>query len=56
VRNDTEHKFQEVTRTTEGVRDALSERIHAHVVATSKMTDRIAQEMNARSGCLLGDV
>jgi hypothetical protein len=56
LRSDTEHKFQEVTRTTGGVSDALNERIDAHVVATSKMTDRISQEMNARSGRLLDDV
>ena len=42
VRNDTEHKFQEVTKTIESVNDALNERVDAHVVATSKMTDRIS--------------
>jgi hypothetical protein len=56
VRNDTEHKFQEITKTIEDVSDALNERIDAHVVATSKMTGEISQEMNARSGCLRDDV
>jgi len=53
--NDTEHKFQEVTRTI-GLSDALNERMGAHVVATSKVTDRISEEMNARSGRLLDSV
>jgi len=52
-RNDTEHKFQEVTRTIGCLSVALNERIDAHVEATRKMTDRISQEMNARSGGLL---
>jgi hypothetical protein len=56
VRNDTEHKFQEVTRTIEGVSDVLNERIDTHVVATSKMTDRISEEINAKSGRLRDDV
>jgi outer membrane murein-binding lipoprotein Lpp len=56
LRNDTEHKLQEVTRTIGGISDAVNERIDAHVVATRKMTDRISQEMNARSGRLLDDM
>jgi hypothetical protein len=56
LRNDTEHKFQEVTRTIGGISDALNERIEAHVVATRKMTDSISQEMNARSERLLVDM
>ena len=56
LRNDTEIKFQEVTRTLGGVSDALNERIDAHVVATRKMTDRISQEMNARAVHLLDNV
>ena len=47
LRSDTEHKFQEVTRTIGGVSDSLNERIDTHVVATRKVTDRISQEMNA---------
>ena len=54
--NDTEHKFQEVTRTIGGLSDALNERMDAHVVATSKVTERISEEMNARSGRLLDGV
>jgi hypothetical protein len=54
--NDTEHKFQEVTRTIGGVSDALNERIDEPVVATRKITDRISQEMNARSGGLLDNM
>lgn len=50
LQNDAENKFQEVTRTIGGVNDAMNERTDAHVVATRKMTDRIFQEMNARSG------
>ena len=38
LRNDTEHKLQEVTRTIGGLSDALNERMDAHVVATSKVT------------------
>ena len=56
LRNDTAHKFQEVTRTIRGVSDALNERIGTHVVATRKMIDRISQEMNARSGHILDDM
>jgi methyl-accepting chemotaxis protein len=52
LQNDAENKFQEVTRTIGGVNDAMNEMIDAHVVATRKMTDRIFQEMNARSGFL----
>ena len=48
MRNDTEIKFQEVTRTVGCVSNALNERIDAHVVATREMTDRISQEMYAR--------
>jgi hypothetical protein len=54
--NDTENKFQEVTRAIEGVIDAMNERIDAHVVATREVTDRIYQEMNARSGLLRVDM
>jgi len=54
--NDTEHKFQEVTRTIGGVSDALNERIDEPVVATRKMRERISQEMNARFGGLLDDM
>jgi Skp family chaperone for outer membrane proteins len=56
LRSDTEHKFQEATRTIGGISDALNERIDAHVIATRKITDRISQEMNARSGRLLEDM
>jgi len=56
LRNDTESKFQEVTKTVGGISDAMNERIDAHVVATRKMTDSISQEMNARSGRLLNDM
>ena len=34
----------------------MNERMDAHVVATSKVTDRISEEMNARSGRLLDGV
>ena len=56
LRNDTEIKFQEVTRTIGCVGDALNERIDAHVVATRKMKDRICQEMNATAVHLLDNV
>jgi hypothetical protein len=56
LHNDTERKFQEVTRTIGGISDAVNERIDAHVVATRKMTDRISQEMNARSELMLDDM
>jgi hypothetical protein len=56
LRNDTEHRFQEVTRTIGGVSDTLNERIDAHVVATRCVTGRMSQEMNARSGRLLDDM
>jgi hypothetical protein len=56
LQNDAENKFQEVTRTIGGVNDAMNERIDADVVATRKMTDRISQEMNARSGSLRNDM
>jgi hypothetical protein len=55
LRSDTEHKFHEVTRIIGGISDALNEGIDAHV-ATRKMTDRLSQEMNARSGRLLDDM
>jgi hypothetical protein len=53
LRNDTEIKFQEVTKTIEGVTDALNEGINAHVVTTINMTDRISEEMNAGAVHLL---
>ena len=56
LRNDTERKFQEVTTTIGGVSDSLNERNNAHVVATTKMTERISQETNARAGRLLDDI
>src|SRR5215469_3549138 len=56
LRNDTESKFQEVTKTVGSISDATNERIDAHVVATRKMTDSISQEMNASSGRLLNDM
>ena len=56
LRNDTEIKFQEVTRTIGCVSDALNERIDAHVVATRKMRDRISQEMNSRAVHVLENV
>ena len=56
LRNDTEIKFQEVTKTIEGVTDALNEGINAHVVTTRKMTNRISEEMNARAVHLLDNV
>jgi len=56
LRNDTEHKFQEVTRPIRDVRVALNEGIDAHSVATRNMTARISQEMGARSGRLLDDM
>jgi len=34
----------------------MNERIDRHVVATRKVTDRISQEMNARSGLLHDDM
>jgi len=56
LQNDTENKFQEVTRAIGGVNDAMNERIDAHVVATRKVTDGISQEMDARSGLLRYDM
>jgi ElaB/YqjD/DUF883 family membrane-anchored ribosome-binding protein len=56
LRGDTENKLQEVTKTIGGISNALNERIDAHVVATRKVTDRISQELNARSGYLLDDM
>src|SRR5215510_15773404 len=56
LRDDTENKFQEVTRTIDGINDGLNEKIDAHVVATRKVTDRISQELNANSGRLLDDM
>jgi len=56
LQNDTENKFQEVTRAIEGVNGAMNERIDAHVVATRRVTDRIFQEMNVRSAHLLDDI
>ena len=56
LRNDNEHKFQAVTRTIGGISDYLNERIDTRAVATRKMTDRISQEMNARSGRLLDEM
>jgi len=56
LRNDTESKFQEVTRTIGSVTDSLNERIHAHVVATRKLTDRISQETNGRAGHLFDSI
>jgi len=56
LRDDTENKFQEVTRTIVGINDGLNEKIDAHVVATRKVTDRISQELNANSGRLLDDM
>jgi len=56
LRNDIEHKFQEVTRTIGGVSDALNKRIDAPVVAARTTTDRISQEINARSGGLLDEM
>jgi len=56
LRNDTERKFREVTRTIGCVSDALKEMNEAHVAATRKVTDRISQEMNARAGHLLEDI
>jgi len=56
LRNDSGHKFQEFTRTTGGISDALNERIDARVVDTKKMTDRIFPEMNASSGRLLDEM
>jgi len=53
LRNDTERKIQEVTTAVGGVSDSLNARIHAHVVATGKMTDRISQETNGRARQLL---
>jgi hypothetical protein len=38
LRNDIEHKFQEVTRTIGGVSDALNKRIDAPVVAARTTT------------------
>jgi hypothetical protein len=34
----------------------MNERIEVHMVATSEVTDRISQEMNARSGLLRDDM
>jgi hypothetical protein len=48
-----ERKIQEVTTTVGGVSDSLNTRIHAHVVATRKMTDRISQETNDRARHIL---
>ena len=56
LRKDTERKFQDVTTTIGGVSDSLNKRINAHVVATTKMTDRISQEMNVRAGHLLDGI
>ena len=56
LQNDNENKFQEVTRAIGGVNGAMNERIDAHVVATSKVTDRISQEMDARLGLLRDDM
>ena len=56
LRNDTESKFQEVTRTIGSVTDSLNERIDAHVAATRKITDRISQQTNGRAGHLLDDI
>ena len=56
LRDDTENKFQEVTKTIGGISDAMNERVDAHVVATRKMTDKIYQEMNARSGRLVEEL
>ena len=53
LRNDTESKFQEVTRKIEGISETLHERINAHVVTTKKLTDKISEEMNATSVHLL---
>ena len=44
LRNDTERKIQEVTKTIGGVSDSLNERFDAHVIATRKMTERVSQE------------
>jgi len=51
LRSDTEHKFQEVTRTIGGLSDALNERIDAHVVATSKAQNSI-EKVNTEITCL----
>jgi len=56
LRNDTERKFQEFTATIGGVSVSLNERIDTHVVATSKMTDRISQETNAIAVHRLDDI
>jgi len=48
-----ERKIQEVTTTVGGVSDSLNARIHAHVVATRKMTDRMSQETNDRARHIL---
>jgi hypothetical protein len=56
LRSDTEHKFQEVTKTIGGISVATNEKIGVHVIATRKLTDRISQEMNARSGHLFDDM
>jgi cell division septum initiation protein DivIVA len=56
LRNDTEHKLPEITRTIGSLSDASNERMDAHVVATSKVTNRISEEMNASSGRLLDGV
>jgi len=47
LRNDTEIKFQEVTKTIKGVSDALDDRVNAHIVTTRKLTDKISEEINA---------
>lgn len=49
LRNDTENKFREITKTIEGISDAVNERVDAHVVATRKLTDKIYQEVRAGS-------
>jgi len=56
LRNDTERKFQEFTAAIGGVSVSLNERIDTHVVATSKMTDRISQEKNAIAVHRLDDI
>jgi len=55
LRNNTEAKFQEVARTVECISETVGERINAHVVITKEVTDKLSDEMNAKSKHLITD-